>query len=345
MTPNPPPSPPRRVAVLGDGAWGTAVALVLVGNGHRTALWGPFPDYLGELRARRENTRFLPGVALPEGLRMEADMGAAVADAELLVLASPAQYLRGTLATLRPHHDARRHRLVNLAKGIEVATRQRMGQVCQEVLGPCRYAVLSGPSHAEEVARHKPTAVVVAAKSMEDAEFAQAALMGEAFRVYTSDDVVGAELGGSLKNVFAIAAGIVDGMGLGDNPKAALMTRGIAEMARLGAALGGRPETFSGLSGIGDLIVTCCSGHSRNRHVGEELGRGKALAGILAAMGMAVAEGVHTAKAAHALAEAAGVDAPIIREIHAVLHQGKPPREALRDLMARPARPERDGRP
>jgi glycerol-3-phosphate dehydrogenase (NAD(P)+) len=333
---------PLRVAVLGDGAWGTAVALVLVGNGHRTTLWGPFPDYLGEIRKVRENVRFLPGVALSAGLELEPDMAVAVADAELLVLASPAQYLRGTLGALRPHHDPRRHRLVNLAKGIEVATRRRMSEVCREVLGSCRYAVLSGPSHAEEVARDKPTAVVVAAADPADADFAQGALMSESFRVYTSDDVTGAELGGSLKNVFAIAAGMVDGMGLGDNPKAALMTRGIAEMARLGGALGGRPETFSGLSGIGDLIVTCCSGHSRNRHVGEELGRGKALAEILAAMGMAVAEGVPTAEAAHALAMAAGVDAPIIREIHAVLHQGKPPRLALRDLMARPARPERD---
>jgi glycerol-3-phosphate dehydrogenase (NAD(P)+) len=342
MTSRKSPSPPLRATVLGDGAWGTALAMILVGNGHDTVLWGPFPDYLRELRATRANARFLPGVTIPETLRMEEDMASAVTGAELIVLASPAQHLRGTLAKLKPHLDPKRHLLVNVAKGIEVDSLRRMSEICAEVLGPCRYTVLSGPSHAEEVARAKPTAVVVAAPDPADAKFAQAALMGDAFRVYTVDDVTGVELGGALKNVFAIAAGIVDGMALGDNPKAALMTRGIAEMARLGAALGGRPETFSGLSGIGDLIVTCCSGHSRNRHVGEELGRGKKLADIQAAMGLAVAEGVHTARAAHELAIRAGVDAPIIHEIHAVLYADKSPRLALRELMTRRARPERD---
>lgn len=331
-----------RVAVLGDGAWGTALAMVLTGNGHDAALWGPFPDYLDEMRTRRENVRFLPGVSLPEGLRLEPDLAAAVAGAELLVLASPSQYLRGTLAKLRPHHDPRRQCVVNVAKGIEVDTLLRMSEVCAELLGPCRYAVLSGPSHAEEVARDQPTAVVVAATEAADAKFAQSLLMGQAFRVYTAGDVLGVELGGALKNVFAIAAGIIDGMALGDNPKAALMTRGIAEMARLGEALGGCPETFSGLGGIGDLIVTCCSGHSRNRHVGEELGRGRPLAEILAAMGMVVAEGVKTTSAAHALARRVGVEVPIINEVYAVLYEGKDPRRAVRDLMTRPARSERD---
>jgi glycerol-3-phosphate dehydrogenase (NAD(P)+) len=215
-----------------------------------------------------------------------------------------------------------------------------MSELVEEVLGPVRYVILSGPSHAEEVGRLVPTAVMTASKDMAAARAIQQACMNEFFRVYTSDDVVGAELGGSLKNVLAVAAGVLDGMGMGDNTKAALMTRGIVEMARLGEALGGRPETFSGLSGIGDLIVTCMSRHSRNRHVGEELGKGRKMEDIQREMGMVVAEGVKTASSAYDLARRVGVETPIIDEVHAGLYENKDPRKAVRDLMLRDAKPE-----
>jgi glycerol-3-phosphate dehydrogenase (NAD(P)+) len=230
--------------------------------------------------------------------------------------------------------------VVNVAKGIEVGSLLRMSELVRELLAPRRYAALSGPSHAEEVARRIPTAVVVAATDAAVAQAAQMAFMNAVFRVYTSDDVVGVELGGALKNVLALAAGVCDGMGFGDNTKAALMTRGIVEMARLGAALGGRPETFNGLSGIGDLIVTCTSRHSRNRHVGEELGRGRRLDDIVRAMGGQVAEGVTTAESAYRLARRVGAETPIIDQVHAALYEGRDPRQAVRELMSREAKPE-----
>jgi glycerol-3-phosphate dehydrogenase (NAD(P)+) len=328
------------IAVLSDGGWGTALALMLLGNGHTVRLWGPFPEYVSALRRCRENTRFLPGVPLPAELRLEADLGAATSAAELVVLAAPAQYARSLVQALRQTPLSADPLFVNVAKGIEVGSLLRMSELAQEVLAPRRYAVLSGPSHAEEVARGIPTAVVAAAAEADVARTVQAAFMNSLFRVYTSTDVVGVELGGALKNVLALAVGICDGMGFGDNTKAALMTRGIAEMARLGAALGGRPETFSGLSGIGDLIVTCTSRHSRNRHVGEELGRGRALDEILRDMGGQVAEGVTTARSAFQLARRAGVDTPIIDQVHAALYDGRDPRQAVRDLMAREGKPE-----
>lgn len=332
-----------KTAVLSDGAWGTALALTLLHNGHNVKQWGPFPDYIQEIRKTRENPRFIPGITLPPELELCEDIGEAAEDAELLVLASPTQYCRGMLEKLAPHYDSDNQILVNVAKGIENGSLKRVSEICSEVLSPKRrYAVLSGPSHAEEVVKKCPTAVVVASEKPEFAEKVQHAFMNEYFRVYTSEDVLGVELGGALKNVFAIAAGIIDGMELGDNPKAALITRGITEMARFGVALGGCSETFSGLSGIGDMIVTCTSGHSRNRHVGEELGRGKKLEQILEDMGMVVAEGVKTAKSAHNLALNANVETPIINEIYAGLYEGKDPRLGVQDLMTRKARKELD---
>jgi len=319
------------------------LATVLVSNGHSVRQWGPFPDYIREMRGSRENGRFLPGIELPSGLELSEDIEEAVSEAELVVLASPSQYARGTLSEFARFHDSVRHAVVNVAKGIEKSSLKRMSELCFEILGDgMRYAVLSGPSHAEEVSRKVPTAVVVGSSDAETAETVRDAFMNESFRIYTSDDVVGIELGGALKNVFAIAAGVVDGMELGDNPKAALITRGIAEMARLGAALGGRPETFSGLSGIGDMIVTCCSGHSRNRAVGERLGKGEKIEKILESMGLVVAEGVATADGARKLALANGVETPIINEIHAALYDGKDPRIGVRDLMTRKAKMERE---
>ena len=329
-----------RIAVLSDGAWGTALALNLVANGHEVTQWGPFPDYLAEMARTRENARFLPGVKLPQELHFEPEMGKAVSGRELLLLATPTQYLRSVLKQLQPFLEPERQLLVNVAKGIEVESWLRISEMVAEVLGRTRYAVLSGPSHAEEVSRRVPTAVVAASENSADAELVQRIFLNDNFRVYTSADVVGVELGGALKNVMAIAAGIIDGMKLGDNPKAAMMTRGISEMGRLGELLGGKAQTFSGLSGIGDLIVTCTSGHSRNRHVGKELGRGRKLPEILQSMGMVVAEGVPTARGAYTLARKTGAETPIIDEIYAVLYEGRDVPTAIRNLMSRTAKPE-----
>ena len=330
-----------KTCVLSDGAWGTVLALLLLDNGHKTSLWGPFPEYIAEMKKSGVNSKFLPGEKLNPDLILEDDIGKAVAGCGVIVLASPSQYLRGTLNKLKPHLKPDQI-LVNVAKGIENDSLKRMSELTHEILGNSPYAVLSGPSHAEEVVKKHPAAVVVASTNIKYAETVQSALMNNYFRVYSSDDVVGLELGGALKNVLAIAAGVIDGMKIGDNPKAALMTRGIAEMARLGVALGGKYETFSGLSGIGDLIVTCTSGFSRNRHVGEELGRGKKIDEILAAMGMVVAEGVKTAKSAYALARKVNVDTPIINEVYYVLYENKNPKQAVTDLMGRKPRGEND---
>ena len=329
-----------NVTVLSDGSWGTALSMLLCQNGHNVTMWGPFPEYLDKMGTSRENTRFLPGFKLHENLRIEKDMKKAVADSELILLASPTQYTRLILEQFKEFHNKDRHFLVNVAKGIENKTLLRVSEICAEVLGKCSYVVLSGPSHAEEVVRGVPTTVVAASTDEALALKVQETFTSETFRVYTSSDVVGRELGGALKNVMAIAAGIIDGMKLGDNPKAALITRGIAEMSRLGEALGGNPLTFSGLSGIGDLIVTCCSGHSRNRHVGEELGRGKTLDEILNEMGMVVAEGVKTTLGAHELAQKSGIECPIINEIYAVLYENQTPQQAIKNLMSRPLKPE-----
>ena len=329
-----------KISILSDGGWGTALSVLLCHNGHQVTMWGPFPDYLAEMARTRRNDKFLKGVALPAALEFEADLGRACAGASILILAAPSQYMRSLLEKLKPLPRADDLVYLNVAKGIEVGTCKRMSELVEEVLGPVRYVILSGPSHAEEVGRLVPTAVMTASKDMAAARAIQQACMNEFFRVYTSDDVVGAELGGSLKNVLAVAAGVLDGMGMGDNTKAALMTRGIVEMARLGEALGGRPETFSGLSGIGDLIVTCMSRHSRNRHVGEELGKGRKLEDIQREMGMVVAEGVTTASSAYDLARRVGVETPIIDEVHAGLYENKDPRKAVRDLMLRDAKPE-----
>jgi len=333
----------RQATVLGDGAWGTALALTLLQNGIQTRLWGAFPENLALIAKNHENVKFLPGVSFPNSITLEPDMAKAVDGSELIVLASPSQYMRGTLERLKPSLSRESQTLVNIAKGIENDSLKRMGELVSDVLGKdCKYVALSGPSHAEEVSRKVPTAVVAASANIALAKLVQDALMNRFLRVYTSPDVVGVELGGAIKNVLAIAAGIVDGMGLGDNTKAALMTRGVAEMARLGIALGGRRETFSGLSGLGDLIVTCMSRHSRNRHVGEELGKGRPLDEITASMGMVIAEGVKTAKSVRDLSLRCGVETPIASEVYAVLYSGKKPAVAVDELMTRKAKDEHE---
>ena len=331
-----------KIAVLSDGAWGTALALTLVENNHNVHLWGPFPDYIEEMKAKNENFRFLPGIKLSDSLYLSADMEEVVKDAKIIILASPVQYARTVIEKLAKFYNHKEQIILNVAKGIENVTLKRISEICTELLGTIQYAALSGPSHAEEVARKAATAVVVASNDIETAKIIQKTFMNEFFRVYTSSDTLGVELGGALKNVYAIAAGIIDGMKLGDNAKAALITRAIAEMARLGHALGGRPETFSGLSGIGDMIVTCTSSYSRNRHVGEELGRGKTLDDILNSMGMVVAEGVKTTLSAYQISSKIDVETPIINEIYAGLYENKNPVEGVKDLMTRKPKNEID---
>jgi glycerol-3-phosphate dehydrogenase (NAD(P)+) len=322
----------EKVAVLGDGAWGTALAMVMAERGAGVIQWSVSQEYAEEMQRSRGNPRFLPDVRLPDGV-LVTGQPAALAHADLIVSAVPSRYLRSVLTSLRPQFDRGRP-FVSATKGLEFPARLRATQILTEVLGARPLAVLSGPSHAEEVARHLPTAVVAASRDLGLALRVQDLLTTEHFRVYTSNDPVGVELGGALKNVLAIAGGLVDGLELGDNAKAALLTRGQAELARLGTRLGGRAESFGGLSGIGDLVVSCTSRHGRNRLVGERLGRGEPLAAILEDIA-GVPEGVLTCRAVVALAEEHGVEMPISREVHAVLFEGKDPRRAVVDLMTR----------
>ena len=324
------------LAVLGDGGWGTTLALYLHRQGHRVRWWGPFPEQVARLRRRRENTQFLPGVRLPAALPITADMADAVQGAELIVLAVPSLYVRRVCRQLAGTLIGR-PALVSAAKGLEPGTLKRMTQVAREELGALPIAVLSGPNIAAEIARGHPASSVVASRDAPLAAALQRAFMSDRLRIYTSDDVTGVELGGALKNPIAIAAGISDGLGLGSNAKAALMTRGIAEMARLGAALGARPATFWGLSGVGDLVTTCCSG--RNRWLGEQIGKGRPARRLIRESRM-VFEGVETARAAAALARRRRVEVPIIEQVTAVLFRNRSPASALSALMRRAGKAE-----
>ncbi len=327
-----------NVAVIGTGGWGTALAVLLHGNGHKVALWGRLPEEVEPIIAAGENKAFLPGVKIPREILLTLDAASALREAELVVLAVPSHGMRPICEKVREVLPSDLP-LVSVAKGIETETGARMSEVIAQVLKTGRIIALSGPSHAEEVGRGIPTAVVVAAKDHALAAIAQKAFMNERFRIYTHDDLIGVELGGALKNVIAIAAGACDGIGFGDNTKAALCTRGLAEMTRLGVALGARRETFFGLSGVGDLIVTAFSRHSRNRGFGERLGKGET-PGQIAASTQMVAEGVKTAKSAWQLAQRHGVDVPITRQVHAIIYEGQSPKQAVRDLMTREAKPE-----
>ena len=332
--------PSFKIAVLGDGGWGTALALVLNGNGHRVSVWGPFEADIAAIRKNRVNTKFLPGVPLPETLHFTTDSAEALSDAAAVIVAVPSRYYAATLENFAAHIPADAQ-VISVSKGLDRVSRRRLTETAERILQQGPVTALSGPSHAEEVARGVPTAVVAGCVNTERARFCQQIFMAPTFRVYTSTDIQGVELGGALKNVIALAAGACDGLGLGDNTKAALITRGLAEMTRLGTALGAQAATFAGLSGLGDLIVTCTSRHSRNRMVGERLGRGENIEQILAGMEQ-VAEGVWTCNTAHDLASGLGVSVPITDEIYAVLNQGKTPHAAVRDLMMREAKPERE---
>jgi glycerol-3-phosphate dehydrogenase (NAD(P)+) len=330
----------ERIAVIGDGGWGTALALSLESAGHSVTVWGPFPDYIGEIRKNHENRLYLPGIALPPEIRWTADPDKAVADAAVVVLAIPTQYFRSTLKRFAGLIPACTN-IVSVAKGLDSETLDRMSRVAETELQRESVAALSGPSLADEVARGIPTAVVVASRDAAQARALQTVFRTARLRVYTSDDVIGVELGGALKNVIALAVGAADGLGFGSNTRAALITRGLAEITRLGVALGAHPITFAGLSGLGDLIVTCTSQLSRNHSVGERLGRGEKLADILAGMKQ-VAEGVPNSRTALKLAQSIRVDTPIIRAVHSVLFENLDPRQAVIDLMGREARPEKD---
>jgi len=318
-----------KIAILGDGAWGTALALVLQRAGHAVALWSKFPDYAAEMRQKRENSKFLPGVAIPAPIDVVS--GAAPAG-DIYVAAVPTQFIRPTFAELRGSLPPRPV-IACVAKGLEQSTGKRPSEILREVLKTARVVALSGPSHAPEVARGLPASIVAAGEARA-AKAVQALFNGSSVRVYTSGDMLGVELGGALKNVIALGAGLSDGLGLGYNAKAALLTRGIVEMARLGVAMGAKKQTFFGLSGIGDLITTTTFPSGRNLSVGRALGEGKTLDEILGSM-HSVVEGVWTTKAAVALAKKHKVDMPITEELHKILHEKKPPKEALKDLMKR----------
>ena len=328
-------------AVVGAGSWGTALAVVLAEAGLPVTLWCNEPAQAELMRAGRSNPEFLPGVALAPAIRVTTDMADAACH-PLIVIVPPSKFVRAVAGQLAAAGLPPGAGLVSCSKGLESHTGMRMSQVMAEALPGHPVAVLSGPSHAEEVGRRLATACVIGSADAAVAEALQKVFSLGWFRTYTSTDVAGIELGGAIKNVFAIAGGIVDGLGLGDNAKAALVTRGLTELVRLGCALGGRVETFMGLSGIGDLMVTCYSEHSRNHRVGRGLGEGKTLAEVQASIGHMVAEGVPNTASIHEAARAAGVSSPIIDQVYAVLYEGKAPAEALAELLARQPRPEAD---
>ena len=322
-----------RVAVIGDGGWGTTLAILLKFKGYKVSLWGPFADYIRLLDKKRINSKFLPGVKIPREIIFSAEIGEVISGSSLIVLAVPSHFLRGVLAKIKGE-DLSGPIILSAVKGIENDTLMRMSEVVEDVLGKTRTVVLSGPTISYEVARGIPATCVVSSEDAGLAKEAQDVLMSERFRVYTSADVVGVELGGALKNVIAIACGISDGLGFGTNTKAAILTRGLVEIGRLGQAQGAKAETFSGLSGLGDLVTTCISTHGRNRWVGEQIGKGKKLKDILAKMEM-VAEGVKTTKSAFMLAKKYNVEMPITAQVHAVLYEDKDPKAAVSELMLR----------
>ena len=329
-----------RIAILGGGSWGTALAIVLsrAHRKHDISLWVRDPDLAQSLQRRRENATYLPGQQISPGTRITSKLADALDDAQILVGAVPTAHARAVYSEASPHFSANGV-IVSASKGLEPATHKRMSEVITEVLPQSRLAILSGPSFAAEAAAGQPTAIVLASTDAALATELQQEFAAPNFRLYTNDDVLGVELAGAMKNVIAIAAGVCQGLGLGSNPLAALITRGLAEMSRLAAALGARPETFTGLAGLGDLVLTCTGALSRNRHVGIELGKGRALPEILAGMKM-VAEGVGTTAALLELAREAGIELPITEQVDAILHHGKAPRDAIRDIMDRPLKRE-----
>jgi len=329
----------ERIAVIGAGNWGTALGNLLARKGHDVALWSFEADVAEAINQDHENPKYLRNIRLSEKLYATPSLDEAIRDADVLVSVSPAQHVRAVLGRIAPRVP-KDILIISASKGIETGTLKTMDGVIESALNTTRApAFLSGPSFALEVAQQKPTAVTAASHEEESAVMAQQLFQAPYFRVYTTSDVIGVELGGALKNVIAVAAGMATGLGLGHNALAALITRGLAEISRLGLAMGADPLTFAGLAGMGDLILTCTGDLSRNRSVGIELGRGRPLSDILAEMKM-VAEGVETARAAHALAVQMGIEMPIIEEVYSVLFEDRPPREAVANLMLREPKPE-----
>ena len=330
-----------NIGMIGAGSWGIALTVLLSNNGHQVEVWSALKDEIDMLNEKREHVDKLPGVPLGENIFFSTDLQKTIENKDVLVMAVPSTFVRGTAKQMKPFVKDGQI-IVNVAKGVEEATLMTLSQIIEEEVPQAEVTVLSGPSHAEEVGRGIPTTIVVGAEKKETAQFLQNIFMNEVFRVYISPDVLGIELGAALKNVVALAAGIADGLGYGDNTKAALITRGIAEIARLGMAMGGKFETFCGLSGIGDLIVTCASMHSRNRRAGILIGQGKTMDEAMAEVKMVV-EGVYSAKAALGLAKKYNVSIPIIEQVNAVLFDNKPASEALIDLMTRDKKSESNG--
>lgn len=322
-----------KVSVLGAGSWGTALSLLLCKNGHEVTLWSALEDEVRMLCEKREHESKLPGVRLPEDMKITADLKDSLQDPDVAVLAVPSPFTRSTAHRMAPFVK-KGQIIVNVAKGVEEHTLMTLSEIISEEIPQADVCVLSGPSHAEEVGKGLPTTCVVSAEKRETAEYLQGIFMSPVFRVYTTPDILGVELGGALKNVIALAAGTADGLGYGDNTKAALITRGIAEISRLGTKMGARAETFYGLSGIGDLIVTCASVHSRNRKAGYLMGKGYTMQEAMDEVKMVV-EGVYSARAAKSLAEKYQVEMPIIEEVNKVLFEDKPAADAVRDLMLR----------
>ena len=322
-----------KVGIIGAGSWGTALSLLLYHNGNQVTVWSVMEEEIQMLKNEHEQKEKLPGVKLPEDMVFTTDLEQTIKGKDVLVLAVPSPYTRSTAKRMAPFVE-KEQKIVNVAKGIEEATLMTLSQIIEQEIPQADVAVLSGPSHAEEVGRGIPTTIVVVAKSQDTAEYLQNLFMSEVFRVYTSSDVLGIELGAALKNVVALAAGIADGLGYGDNTKAALITRGIAEIARLGISMGGRIETFYGLTGIGDLIVTCASMHSRNRRAGILIGKGASMEEAMEEVKMVV-EGVYSAKAGYALAQKYHVSMPIVEQVNKILFENASAGAAVKELMLR----------
>lgn len=329
-----------KVSVIGAGSWGTALTYVLDKNGHDVTVWSILEEEVRMLQEKHEHVDKLPGVKLSENIKFTTNLQEAIQGMDMMVLAVPSPYIRSTSKSMAPY-VAEGQLIVNVAKGIEEITLMTLPEIIQEEVPQAKVAVLSGPSHAEEVGIGLPTTVVAGAKSRKVAEYIQSLFMNESFRVYTSPDMIGIELGAALKNVIALAAGMADGLGYGDNTKAALITRGIKEISRLAIAMGAKPETLSGLSGMGDLIVTCASKHSRNRKAGMLMGQGCSMEEAMDQVKMVV-EGVYSAKAAIGLSRKYGVSMPIIEQVNAVLFEGYPVKDAVLNLMLRDRKTEHE---
>jgi len=330
----------KKISIIGGGSWGTALALLISEHGLPVTIWAHNPAVAEEINSRHANSHYLPGINLPENIHATSELGA-LAGSDLIMVVVPSKVMRETARSLAALNLPTGTAVVSCTKGIESGTGLLMSQVLGEFLSQCRLAVLSGPNLAPEIARQIPAASVIGSGHADLLDPLQRVFSSKAFRAYTSDDITGIQLGGALKNIYAIAAGVCDGFGMGDNAKAALVTRSLAEMTRLGIAMGGRRETFFGLSGAGDLMVTCFSKHSRNRQFGERLGRGEKPAEIIASL-KTVAEGVPTALGASQCANRLVIDAPITAEVCAVLHEGKPPSESISCLLGRPPKHEND---